>query len=228
MNDKNRYYIYGILLILVILSAGLIWSQERGEDTDGIITDDEVMADDATEGANASLDEGVSFELLDPSDPGVEVPEIRRAITFKEDTPENVRVEITASFERVTNTLEENHLNIEAWQELGTLRKFIEDYEGASAAWKYALLLNPGSMITNLNLAGLYGYFIRDFSTAEKYYRLAIEHSPSSLQAYGQAYEFFDGVVRDKEKAVGIIDLGLTNNPNSTELKEFRAMITQE
>lgn len=182
------------------------------------------------ENLNDSADvvgQGGTIELIPINDPEVAPPEIRKPIVFPKDTPKAVEEDVRMQFEEVYRTLESDHLNVSQWTELGNLRKLVGDYEGAIEAWEYGLLLSPKSMVLHTNIAGVYGYFLRDYTLAEKYYRLAIEHSPSSLQAYGQAYEFFSGVLKDQEKATGIIELGLEHNPNSPELNQFYEQITK-
>jgi len=224
MNEQLYKYKYSIILIftvILVIVAGSLFFINRNES-------ENMPANIGNGIEESSSNSDIDFEILPPEEPTTPAPQIHRPIVFPAGTPDNIKAQLQEDFNRVVKTLEEDHLEIAAWNELGSLRKGIEDYMGAVEAWEYALLLSPENMVIALNLAGVHGYFLRDFAEAEKYYYKAIEYNSGSLQAYGQAYEFFSGVLKDREKATGVIDLGIKNNPDNSDLKEFRNQITGE
>lgn len=222
MNDFVRKYQYVIIAIILLVVGGVILFTIN-------LNQDEIVAPEESDISVVDIaGDGAEIEVIPFNDPGVLVPEIRRAVEFPVGMDIVAKNDIELRLGRAIAALEEDYLDADSWNELGVLRKAIEDYTGAIEAWEYGSLLNENSIVPVLNIAGTYGYFLRDFDLAEKYYRKAIERNRASLQAYGQAYEFFSGVMQDQEKAISIIDLGIKNNPSSLELKEFRETITNK
>lgn len=69
---------------------------------------------------------------------------------------------------------------LQGWLQVGILRKFLGDYEGASLAWQYASVIRPENYIAFNNLADLYYYYLKDFPKAKAILLEGISKNPKS------------------------------------------------
>ncbi|OGF62023.1 hypothetical protein A2926_01525 [Candidatus Giovannonibacteria bacterium RIFCSPLOWO2_01_FULL_44_40] len=113
---------------------------------------------------------------------------------------------------------------LQGWLQVGVLRKFLKDYEGASLAWQYASVLRPEDHIALNNLGDLYHYYLKDFAKAEKYMRQAISAKPDFIPGYKNLHDLY--VFSYKEKADLADDIlleGIRKNPNDYYLRVILA-----
>lgn len=115
--------------------------------------------------------------------------------------------------------------NFSVWNQLGLQKKAIEDYIGAEQAWEYAGLLQPQNSISFNNLGVLYAYYLHDNKKAEENFLKAIENNPSEISLYFRITDFYNNVLRDKEKAIEVIQSGIKENPKSQKLKDLLAAV---
>ena len=100
--------------------------------------------------------------------PNISFPDLEREIVFYDDTTPEAQEKITKKIEDITQVLKANNDAFIYWIELGQYWKLIGDYEGTRDAWEYAGAIRPRNSLSFGNLADLYGYYIKDFSLAEK------------------------------------------------------------
>jgi len=93
--------------------------------------------------------------------------------------------------------------NAQPWFVFGNAKEFLNDHEGAIAAWKKTLEFQPQNFVAAANIATNYQYFLRDFEQAEFYYYEAL----SGSKAYTPAYQ-------------GLADLYQYSMPERKELFE--------
>lgn len=94
---------------------------------------------------------------------------------------------IPAGDAKITNELKDLSLQLsrepnylQGWLQVGILRKFLKDYEGAILAWQYASVIRPESYIAFNNLADLYYYYLKDFPKAEAALLEGISKNPKN------------------------------------------------
>lgn len=137
--------------------------------------------------------------------------------------PKNAVAEIfkrdEATIKKIVASIKEKPDSFDNWIELGTYRKIIEDYTGAKEAWENASILSPNNALPLSNLGNLYGYYLKDSITAEKYYLASIKAEPNSGFWYYQTFLFYKEAMNDMVKAKNIIAEGAKNNPNDTDLE---------
>jgi len=218
-----------IILVLVVMGIGFylysnfykrntfenIKDTENISDSNNVLVDDNVNKDKET-GQNIALKEGDSYEYI-----GIDkellkntpVPDLNR--TIPSGTTENIKQNIIS----LSNDLKTNIKSFSLWTNLGLYRKLAGDYEGAKQSWEYSSLLRPRFALSFLNLANLYGYYLKNNIKAEENFLKAIEAEPTEIYSYISASSFYTDVMKDKIKAVGIINKGIENNPKSEELK---------
>lgn len=71
-----------------------------------------------------------------------------------------------------------------AWESFGSLKSFLNDYQGAVAAWEVALQLEPTDFIVAINLGNAYQYFVKDVQKAEDSYNKALAVRADLTSAY--------------------------------------------
>ena len=74
--------------------------------------------------------------------------------------------------------------NAQLWFNFGYTKEFLNDHQGAIAAWEKSLELQPLNFVTAQNLGNTYQYFIKDWGKAEFYYGKVLELRPDHPQAY--------------------------------------------
>lgn len=111
---------------------------------------------------------------------------------------------------------------IQGWLQVGILRKYLGDYEGASLAWQYATLLRPKDYIAFSNLGDLYHYYLKDFPKAEKYLRSAVDIKPDYVAGYKNLFDLYTLSYKEKANlAEPVLLEGIKKNPNDTYLKKI-------
>ncbi|MFA5838323.1 MAG: hypothetical protein WC849_00015 [Candidatus Paceibacterota bacterium] len=154
---------------------------------------------------------GVDKELL-ASTP---IPNLNRKI------PDTASENIKGNIISISESLKTDSKSFDLWINLGLYRKLVGDYEGARQAWEYASILRPRFSLSFLNLANLYGYYIKDSKKAESNFLKAIEAEPTETYSYVAMANFYVEVLNDKNKAIDIIKEGIKNNPKVEELKQI-------
>ena len=115
-----------------------------------------------------------------------------------------------------------------AWLDLGIYQKMATDYEGAVISWQYASRLDPTSYIPLGNLGDLYAYFLKDKTKALEYYKKAISNGSTQSYLYVQLALVYKDVFKDMDKALAIIDQGLSKLPNNPSLLETKANLERQ
>ena len=109
---------------------------------------------------------------------------------------------------------------LQGWLQLGILRKFLEDYEGASLAWQYASAIRPADYVAFNNLGDLYHFYLKDFAKAEKYIKQAISVKPDFIPGYKNLFDLYALSYTEKSsQAVPILLEGIQKNQSDYYLK---------
>ena len=122
--------------------------------------------------------------------------------------------------------LKKNPANFDAWIDLGIYQKMAGDYVGTSLSWQYASKLAPKDFISLGDLGNLYGYFLHDKTKAESYYLAAIKNGPQIDYLYIQLSEVYRDIFLDKNKALDIVNKGLSALPNDLALTQMKASLS--
>ncbi len=105
------------------------------------------------------------------------------------------------------------------WMEIGQLKKFFNNYNGAVAVYEYAKTINPEEPLVYYNLANLYGSYLRDYPKAEEYYLKALDYGPSDEYIYLGLAEFYrDFYTAKSDLTDDVLLQGLKEIPNNPNL----------
>ncbi|MBU4057648.1 hypothetical protein KJ828_01670 [Patescibacteria group bacterium] len=163
------------------------------------------------------LKEGQSYEYVGVDKELVAstpIPDLNRKI------PNGTTKNIKGNIISLSGLLKADSKNFDLWINLGSHRKMAGDHEGAKQAWEYAGILRPRFSLSFLNLANLYGYYLKDSKKAESNFLKAIEVEPTETYSYVAMANFYIEVLNNKNKAIDIIKEGIKNNPKVEELKQ--------
>ena len=115
--------------------------------------------------------------------------------------------------------LEKDPQNWNFWMEVGQLKKFFNNYNGAVAAYEYVKTNNPEDPLVYYNLANLYGSYLGDYPKAEEYYLKAVSYGPNEEYIYLGFAEFYRDFYKAKyDQIENLLLEGLKNVPNYTNL----------
>ena len=219
---KICYYIFNMikkLLLIVILVALLGIAGVFLVTRSGSNSNKDVVAGDATSVADIEKATSTESQSVAPYPSYTGEP-----ITFLGNDPIINSLPTEAVMKQkfflseLDKSLKENPNNFDEWIAVGNHKKFFNNYNGARDAWEYAKHLSDNP-ISYLNLANLYGYYLRNLSKAEENYLLAIDHD--SLNATG-VYNAAAGFFRDfgmKDKALEYYQRALELDPTDTAVK---------
>jgi len=155
------------------------------------------------------------------------VPDLGRPIIVSSGaivSPE-AKILATQKVSELEATLKKNNLDFASWINLGLYQKMGGDYDGARLSWQYAAKLSPTSHIPPSDLGNLFAYFLHDTKTAETYYRTAITNDPKQPYSYIQFAQMYIDFQLGKDKALAIINEGLSKVPNDPGLQQFKASL---
>ncbi|PIT92535.1 MAG: hypothetical protein COU08_01815 [Candidatus Harrisonbacteria bacterium CG10_big_fil_rev_8_21_14_0_10_42_17] len=116
-------------------------------------------------------------------------------------------------------TLQNDPNDREAWLEVGIIKKFFNNHQGAADAWEYGKNTIPILSTFYYNLGGLYGYELQMPEKAEENYLKAIEIDPTLEYLYTGLAEFYavSNPSRGKD-AITVIKEGLKSILESESL----------
>src|SRR3989344_9162287 len=119
-------------------------------------------------------------------------PSLDRALVFPDSFSEEAKSILTKNVETLKKFIQDNPgTAISAWLDLAIQYKTIGDYDGAIQVWKYLVARYPNDATPLYNLGSTYHLFLKDFGKSERYYKEAIERSPSLTVYYTGLRELY-------------------------------------
>lgn len=226
MNNKNLIWFIPVTLLLI---GGLFFFQSQKtsqEQKDTVIPQAPIVS-----GTGAFDAEGnpipVNSLPVENETKLPPAPDMSGEIIFPKGYNSENKISVIEKIESFRKMTKDNPANVEAWIELGSYFKLIEDYKRAESAWIYAADIDKTNPIPLANLGFLYGYYIHNNTIAEKYYLEAINRAPNDGYLYFQAAEFYRVAMKDVAKAKAIVDKGILLNPKDSELKTLRESLNK-
>lgn len=207
----------GLFVVLAIfVSAYFIWDDfQKTEPAPIANKNNENKAQKKKEEKNEAI-----VKII-PADPvGSNIPNLDREVLVKEKMTEDTKAKMVAEIKNVSDVLKKNPEFFDGWMNLGVLRKFIGDYDGAREAWEYAAALRPDVHITYNNLGDLYHFYLKDFTKAEMNMRRAVDVKSDFIMGYTHLHELYLYSLKSKsDLADDVLMEGIQKNQDDPELR---------
>ena len=147
--------------------------------------------------------------------------QINISATLQEETKEMFRTKI----EELRTNLKEDAGLRSSWLDLASYYNLIGDYEGAEEVWKYMAFEDGSDFVPLYNLGDLYGYYMKNYPEAERYFKKAVEINPGHIATYASFYSFYVEAYTEKsDLAEGVLLQGLEANPGDPQLTALLEM----
>ena len=154
------------------------------------------------------------------------VPDLNRTTIFSKDLSQEAINILIKDIKSQVDALKKDPTLAIAWNNLGINLKIAGDYTGAQIAWEYATKVNPIMFETFSNLGELYGYYLKDFVKAEADDLMAIKLAPDQTFLYFKASNFYKDVLKNKTKAIAIVEQGLSvKNLSTADMNSLQALL---
>ena len=119
------------------------------------------------------------------------VPSLNRPTKIPENFPQEARPVYETNLAQLKDTLGKDPTNITAWLDLAIYYRMVGDNEGAVQIWKYISAKHPDNGVALHNIGEYYFHTVRDYPTAESYYRRAIAVAPEMSANYSDLFEMY-------------------------------------
>ncbi len=207
MNDKFKDYFSIILILAALIGAGVFVFKDFKKTSAPKET-----INNQTDAAPLEVTENSKAEIKNSA------PNLNRQIVMKIELPPGEAGKIINEIQDLSLTLKQTPDYLAGWLQLGILRKFIGDYDGAVEAWKYASVIRPKEPISYNNLGDIYGNYLHDPKQAEIYMKKAVELEPGAASVYRNLHDLYYFSFKDKDKGMGVLLKGLEKLPTDTGL----------
>jgi tetratricopeptide (TPR) repeat protein len=159
----------------------------------------------------------------------LQIPDFRAPLKFSPDTQADVKAALQNAANTLIGRIADNGFDLEAWINLGTVRKMAGDYRGAETAWKFVTQAAPKNSIAYNNLGDLYANFLKDYPKAEQAYLTAIKYNPAEAGAYRDLSVLYAHLYKKGTTAAeDILKKGVAAAPDSVDLHVLLARYYRE
>lgn len=136
------------------------------------------------------------------------------AIPSKLQDDEPVKKRVQAEIDGAKAMYKKDPKGWNTWIAIGNVRSLVEDYRGAISAYQKSIDIQPNNVLGYRNIAVAYKYNLRDFASAEPFFRLAINNNPQEADLYIELAQLLDKQLKlpDKAEAAYIEGLKATQN----------------
>ena len=155
----------------------------------------------------------------------VSQPSLERQVNISATLPEETKEMARTKIEELRANLKADAGLRNSWLDLASYYKIIGDYEGAEEVWKYMAFEDGSDFVPLYNLGMLYGYYMKNYPEAERYFKKAVEINPGHIATYASFYSFYVEAYTEKsDLAEGVLLQGLEANPGDPQLTALLEM----
>ena len=229
-----------LVLVYILIAAGVgglgiyVYNDVVGSDEgDNQPVQNEVpsVVSTTTGATNVKLDTigdagSYKIEVLPPVS-GVVHPAIDRPIVFPPSFSTNAQNVMRKNISDAVATLKQNPSDTDTWLRLAIWRKMINDYKGAEEIWVYLTKVLKEPSYVYINLGDLYGYFLKDSVKAEYYFKESVRLEPENIEYYVKFAYYYIDLLKDFEKALGLVEEGYAKNSTGREFKNLLDQIKE-
>lgn len=115
----------------------------------------------------------------------------------------------------------------DGWMRVAYIKRFYGDYAGAADAYEYLTRIAEGDALPFYNLAGLYGYYLKEPARAVPKYEAALQRDPMNPPYYSGLADFYREVMGDLPAAERVLEQGLAKIQNDINLMVSYAALSE-
>lgn len=204
----NKKLTGAVIIGVVVLVLGYFAVQKftfQNQDEPATVPKEDTKSDDSNSNTASSTDDNSKLKIIIEPVKNTSMPNLDRPIVIKGTASAEQKQKTEEAIRKIIESLRKDSKSYNNWQMLGLYRKEIEDYEGASEVWEYMITVWSKDSVTFGNLGVLYGSYLKDPQKSEKYFLQAISLDPTSFNLYEQLYEMYRYLLKDKAKAIEIL-----------------------
>lgn len=124
-------------------------------------------------------------------------------------------------------SLAANPRDASGWMRVAFIKRFYGDYPGARDAYEYLNVVAESDALPFYNLAGLYGYYLKESSRAIPKYEAALQRDPMNPTYYSGFADFYREVKGDFPAAERVLERGLAKIPSDPNLMVAYAALSR-
>ena len=215
-------------LVFTVLLIGLVgWYITRDISTvdikqDGQDVIESESLEDLVKDGSAEVEEiPVDVDLKADS---VSRPNLDRAIILPSRFLGEAETIVLNNISTLVAQLKEDPNSFQAWSDLATQYKIIDDFEGSAEIWEFLSIATGDNIDTRINLGNLYHYHLRDFLKSEEVFKEVLDINSNSTEAYTGLHELYRYSYKtDTFLAVDILKEGIEVIPNNIDLRMLLA-----
>ncbi|MBI4132370.1 MAG: hypothetical protein HY474_01925 [Candidatus Sungbacteria bacterium] len=221
---QHRNILIGVsaFFILAAIGGAIAWQQyfRVPSETAGILPPPATPSAEPTPppqalGGTAPAYTGIPVQNLNPS------PDILKQVPAN--TYERSRQELA----ELAVSLAANPRDADGWMRVAYIKRFYGDYAGAAEAYEYVNRIAEGDGLSFFNLAGLYGYYLKEPAKAIAKYEAALQRDPMNSAYYSSFADFYREVMGDLPAAERVLEQGLMKIPNEINLMISYAALSE-
>jgi tetratricopeptide (TPR) repeat protein len=223
MKSKNRnlYIVLGVVVLLIIIN--FVWLHFSEKKINMSATQQSATGGLSSEKAT-SAPISVTISPVGQTKTSVAEPSLDRPLPDTAGIDPQFVATTEAEMQTTISDLQKNKNSFQDWINLGVERKSLGDYAGAALAWQYVSVLYPTNIVSFGNLGDLYTNFLKNYSEAEVDYLTEIKNAPADIDAYRNLSALYISEGKTGQ-AVSLLQSGIAQNPNSSDLKNMLARI---
>ena len=120
-----------------------------------------------------------------------------------------------------------NPQDASGWMRVAYIKRFYGDYAGTRDAYEYLNVIAPSDALPFVNLAGLYGYYLKQPARAIPKYEAAIRLDAMNPAYYLDFANFYREVAQDLPAAERVLEQGLAKIPTDVNLMVSYAALSE-
>lgn len=228
-SQHRSFFIVVSLIVLAVVAGAIAWQQyfRSPSDTSGappppVATGTPPLT---LPSPQASTFDKSSADKSGGTAPPV-VPTYKGAAVQTLNPDPNILKQVSAdTYERSQKELAEFAVSLAAnprdasgWMRVAFIKRFYGDYAGTADAYEYLNLIAPSDGLPFFNLAGLYGYYLKQPAKAIPKYEAALQRDPMNPTYYGGFADFYREVMKDLPAAERVLEQGLAKISSDVNL----------
>lgn len=230
--DRTTRIAITIVLAFVILAGGfLVLRKVPSAQTPVPVATSTVSSTTATFTTNPSagrnapiINQPAGGTTVHLSATSVRAPDFRKPLIYPTSMSAETQAAINSHFTADVAALSKDPRDINAWSDLGVLRKMVQDYQGSADIWRYLIQIYPQNTGPLSSLGDIEANYLHDYPLAEAAYLRVVALEPTSADPYRELFLLYSGPYKKSPTAAeDILKQGIAASPKAYDLQVLLA-----